>query len=149
MSEHSLQKTGLHLTYKNVGENGKYVGKGYTDFFHDVGKNVKRGIPDAVLVRRPKYHDVGNTSPDAMTCVGHSGIGSSSPDRPYADAKRGIGNASSDVFFSTSVVRQDTLLQHVDELLTSSSCGPSAWVPNQCLLSSLVVYPTPDRISHL
>ncbi|TYK14218.1 protein CASP [Cucumis melo var. makuwa] len=30
----------------------------------------------------------------------------------------------------------------------SSSCGPSAWVPNQGLLSNLVVYPTPDRISH-
>ena len=58
---------------------------------------VKRGIPDA----------------DAVTFVGHSGIESSSPDKSYADAKSDVGNASSDVFFSTSVVRRDTLSQHI------------------------------------
>ncbi|KAA0035903.1 hypothetical protein E5676_scaffold529G00150 [Cucumis melo var. makuwa] len=40
--EASLQDTGVLPMPKNVGENEKYVRKGYPDVHHGVGKNVER-----------------------------------------------------------------------------------------------------------
>ncbi|KAA0061299.1 hypothetical protein E5676_scaffold39G00500 [Cucumis melo var. makuwa] len=72
--------------HKNVGKNGKYVRKGYADIFHSVEKNVERIESGEVFSTLCRY-DIGNTSPDAVTCVDHSGIESSSPDGPYGEAK--------------------------------------------------------------
>uniref|UniRef100_A0A9I9EHF7 Uncharacterized protein n=1 Tax=Cucumis melo TaxID=3656 RepID=A0A9I9EHF7_CUCME len=98
-------ETGVFPTPKNIGENKKYVGKGYPDVPDGVGKNV--------------------------------GIKASEIPHSRRSLCRRVFRRRENLFSDMST-----------NCLHSPFCGPSAWVPNQGLLSSLVVYPTPDRISH-
>ncbi|KAA0045130.1 hypothetical protein E5676_scaffold500G001190 [Cucumis melo var. makuwa] len=88
----STTRDGVIPTHKNVGESEKYVGKGYADVFHDVGNNVGRNESGEVFPTSYQ-HGVRTASPDAVTCVDHSGVGSSSSNGPYADARYGVAFA--------------------------------------------------------
>ncbi|KAA0032063.1 hypothetical protein E6C27_scaffold223G00270 [Cucumis melo var. makuwa] len=60
--------------HKYVGENAKYVEKGYPDVQNDVGKNVGRNTSREAF---PTQYQIGvrKTFPDAGGCVGIDGVG--------------------------------------------------------------------------
>ncbi|KAA0064177.1 hypothetical protein E6C27_scaffold548G001050 [Cucumis melo var. makuwa] len=124
---------------KNVDENEKYVAKGYANVFHGIGTNIGR-----------------TESGEAFPMLYPHGVGNSSPDASHASATVASGmplpTFFSDIFCTSGQPSMTSLMHHSPDMSTncshSPSCGPSTWVPNQGLLSSLVVYPTPDPISH-
>ncbi|TYK22375.1 hypothetical protein E5676_scaffold1428G001000 [Cucumis melo var. makuwa] len=72
--QESLQETGVLSTHKYVGENAKYVGKGYPDVQNGVGKNVGRNASREAFPT-PSWYSVGKGFPDAGRCVGIDGVG--------------------------------------------------------------------------
>ncbi|KAA0068116.1 hypothetical protein E6C27_scaffold238G00760 [Cucumis melo var. makuwa] len=128
----SLQETWVLPTHKYVGENAKNVGKGYPDVQNDVGKNVG-GNASREAFPTPNWF------PDAVGCVGKAGVGKTLFPTPFMPTHL---TASGKPIFRRFFPDMSTNCLHLP------FCGPSAWVPNQGLLSSLVVDPTPDRISH-
>nr|ADN33678.1 hypothetical protein [Cucumis melo subsp. melo] len=70
----SLQEMWVLPTHKYVGENAKYVGKGYPDVQNGVGKNVGRNASREAFPT-PIWYGVGKGFPDARRCVGIDGVG--------------------------------------------------------------------------
>ncbi|TYK19835.1 hypothetical protein E5676_scaffold811G00420 [Cucumis melo var. makuwa] len=97
----TLQETGVLPTHKYVGENAKYVGKGYPDVQNGVGKNVGRNASREAFPT-PYQISVGKAFPDAGRCVGMTMSG-----KPYSRRRlcrrisRHRKNLFSDVFFPT------------------------------------------------
>ncbi|KAA0040343.1 hypothetical protein E5676_scaffold142G004250 [Cucumis melo var. makuwa] len=60
----SLQETVVLPTLKNIDENERYVGKGYADVHHDVGKNVGRNALGEAFPT-PCWYGIGKASLDA------------------------------------------------------------------------------------
>ncbi|KAA0040545.1 hypothetical protein E6C27_scaffold262G001000 [Cucumis melo var. makuwa] len=71
---------GVLPTHKNVEKSEQTSGKKMSTFF------TTSGIMSGEAFPTPCWYGVGNASPDAVTCVGQSGVESFSPDGPYADA---------------------------------------------------------------
>jgi len=70
----TLQETGVLPTHKYVGENAKYVGKGYPDVQNGIGKNVGRNASREAFPT-PYQSSVGKGFPDAGMCVGMTASG--------------------------------------------------------------------------
>ncbi|KAA0057676.1 hypothetical protein E5676_scaffold970G00100 [Cucumis melo var. makuwa] len=161
----ALQETGVLLTHYNVGESEKNVQKGYVDVLSGVEPHVKRSESEEVFPTHDQ-NNVGNASPDVVFPDEVYSIEDTSPDAIFGDEITSIERSSAS-FLSTHIVASkivsfDVFVHPIPTFrcvrnfflymswnyLHSLSCGPSAWVPNQSLLSSLVIYPTPNRISH-
>ena len=89
------------LTYKNIGESEKIVGKGYVDVFHGVEPHVGKSESGEAFPTSDQ-HNVENASLDVVFVDAVNGVGNTSLDTVFGDETTDVGKSFPDVVFVDS-----------------------------------------------